>query len=211
MAADVDEVEGAAATGVEPEVIDTVILTHAHADHIGGAVDESGKPVFPKAQYVMWQDEWDFWTGEPDLSSITMHEEVKQLLARVAREKLAPLESQMDLLSREGEIVPGVHSLEAKGHTPGHMAVSVSSESEELLYISDTVLHPLHLTHPEWQTDYYDYDLDQADASKRRIFDYAAVSEALVLAFHFDPFPSLGYVTKSGDGWQWQDFAESLH
>ena len=46
------------AGGISPDDIDTVILTHGHPDHIAGTVDEQGRLVFPKARYVMWQDEW---------------------------------------------------------------------------------------------------------------------------------------------------------
>jgi glyoxylase-like metal-dependent hydrolase (beta-lactamase superfamily II) len=49
--------------GIKPEDIDTVILTHGHPDHIGGITNGEGKLVFPKASYVMWKDEWDFWTS----------------------------------------------------------------------------------------------------------------------------------------------------
>lgn len=40
-------------------------------------------------------------------------------------------------------------------------------------------------------------------SSKRKIFDKAAAEKSMVFAFHF-PFPSLGYVNKKGNGWQWQ-------
>ncbi|MFQ6115833.1 MAG: MBL fold metallo-hydrolase [bacterium] len=46
--------------GIDPEDIDTVIITHGHPDHIGGNTDSEGKPAFPSARYVMWKHEWDF-------------------------------------------------------------------------------------------------------------------------------------------------------
>ena len=74
---------------------------------------------------------------------------------------------------------------------------------EQLLYIGDTVLYPLHLEHPDW-TPIYDIIPEEAAASKRRIFDRAAEEKALVMGQHFPPFPSLGYVVKKEEGWQWQ-------
>jgi glyoxylase-like metal-dependent hydrolase (beta-lactamase superfamily II) len=146
----------------------------------------------------MWVDEWDFWMSESTSETEPPHR------VQMAREKLQPIKGQLDLVDREVEIVPGIYALDARGHTPGHMAVSVSSGGEALLYVSDTVLHPIHLEHPEWHTDVYDHDLEQADAAKRRIFGRAAAEESLVLAFHFHPFPSLGHVVRWKEGWQWQ-------
>ncbi len=45
------------AEGIAPGDIDTVIITHAHPDHIGGNIDSAGKSAFPKARYVMLKDE----------------------------------------------------------------------------------------------------------------------------------------------------------
>ncbi len=53
------------AEGTTPEEITTVVLTHAHPDHIGGALDANRKPAFPNARYVMSRTEWNFWTSIP--------------------------------------------------------------------------------------------------------------------------------------------------
>src|SRR5579863_7700517 len=37
--------------GIRCQDVDTVLLTHAHPDHIGGAIDAQGRSLFPKACY----------------------------------------------------------------------------------------------------------------------------------------------------------------
>lgn len=106
-------------------------------------------------------------------------------------------------LSDEKEVFPGIHALSAPGHTPGHMAISISSEGEELIYTGDTVLYPLLLEYMEI-LPIYDILPDQAAKSKQRIFDYAAKSNAWIVGQHFPPFPSLGHIKKLDDGWRWE-------
>jgi glyoxylase-like metal-dependent hydrolase (beta-lactamase superfamily II) len=50
-----------ALAGCRPEDIDLVVLSHAHADHIGGLVTEDGAPAFPNARIPMSRCEYDFW------------------------------------------------------------------------------------------------------------------------------------------------------
>jgi glyoxylase-like metal-dependent hydrolase (beta-lactamase superfamily II) len=185
------------AAGIRPADIDTVVITHAHPDHIGGTLDEQGQLVYANAQTYIWKDEWDFWFSE--------RAELKTpaYFVTCARTNLEPLRNRITLLDREGEIVPGIGVLAAPGHTPGHVVVSVSSGGERLLYIGDTVLHPLHLEHPDW-LPIYDIVPEQAGPSKQRIFDLAAEQGTWVIGQHFPPFPSLGHVVKAGEGWQWQ-------
>ena len=38
------------AAGISRSSIDTVIHTHGHEDHVGGNIDETGKPAFPNAR-----------------------------------------------------------------------------------------------------------------------------------------------------------------
>ncbi len=50
-----------AAAGIEFTQIDTVIITHAHADHVGGLSDNRREFVYANASYYISKDEWDFW------------------------------------------------------------------------------------------------------------------------------------------------------
>jgi glyoxylase-like metal-dependent hydrolase (beta-lactamase superfamily II) len=188
------------AEGIALEDIDMVILTHCHPDHIGGNTLDQGTLAFPNARFAMWKAEWDFWTSEQAEESLDEH--IREVLLRVARKNLPPIQGRLDLIEREREIVPGIQAIAAPGHTPGHMALAISSEGEHLLCISDTVLHPIHLEHPEWCAA-VDFAPDQVVATRRHILNRASNDKALVLAFHF-PFPGLGYVIKKGEGWQWQ-------
>jgi len=198
-------VENLQAGGTSPEDIDVVILTHGHPDHIGGNIDSDGKPAFKNARYVMWKDEWDFWIPKPDLSQMKIDEELKQLLVTFARNNLPPIQGQLDLVDQESEIVPGIKAVSAPGHTPGHMAVAISSEGENLLCFSDAAIHPIHLEQPDWYS-VFDLAPEQALASKRRLMDKAVADEALVFAFHFS-FPGLGHIVQRGEEWQWQPIA----
>ncbi len=190
------------AEGIEPADIDTVILTHGHPDHIGGNIDAEGKPAFPRARYVMWKDEWEFWTSGPDLAPLKVDEHLKELILTFARKNLPPIRGRLDLLDRETEILPGIEAVPSPGHTPGHMALAISSESEKLLHISDAALYPPHLEQPDW---YPAFDLmpQDAKATRRKLLDRITADKALVLAFHF-PFPGLGHIIRKEAGWQWQ-------
>lgn len=191
------------AEGIAPEDIHMVILTHCHPDHIGGNTLDEGKLAFPNAHYAMWKNEWDFWTSEE--AEVKLDEHVREVLLSVARKNLPPIQDRLDLIEREREILPGIQAIAAPGHTPGHMVLAISSRGEQLLYISDTVLHPIHLEQPEWCAA-VDFAPNQVATTRRRILSRAAAEKALVLAFHF-PFPGLGHIVQKGEGWEWQPIA----
>ena len=188
--------------GIEVKDIDTVILTHGHPDHIGGTLDTRGKPAFPNARYVMLKDEWDFWMSEPNFMHLKLVDELKQFILMSARKNLPPIQEQLVLIDHETEILPGIVAIAAPGHTPGHMALAISSGGEQLLHISDTVLYPIHMEQPDWYPA-FDFAPEQASVTKHKLLNRAAAEKVMVFAFHF-PFPCLGYVIEKGKGWQWQ-------
>jgi glyoxylase-like metal-dependent hydrolase (beta-lactamase superfamily II) len=187
--------------GIAPEDVDTVILTHGHPDHIGGTINKDGRPAFPNARYVMWKSEWEFWTTEPNLAELKVDKSIKEAIIKVARRNLPPIQNKLDLIDHETEIVPGIRAVAAPGHTPGQMAVAVASHSQELLYISDVVIHPIHLDQPDWYAA-VDFAPQQVVATRHKLLHRAAAENVLVQAFHF-PFPSLGHITQKGDRWHW--------
>ncbi len=182
--------------GISPVEIDTVIISHAHPDHIGGMLDDQGRPIYTNARYYIGKEEWGFWFSEGASLKTNEH------FITLARHALEPVKDSVILVEQESEILPGVWIIPAPGHTPGHMVVAFRSDGQTLIYIGDTVLQPLHLECPDW-LPIYDILPDKAMMSKHAIFDLVASEHDLILGQHFPPFPSLGYVTKHGQGWMW--------
>jgi glyoxylase-like metal-dependent hydrolase (beta-lactamase superfamily II) len=190
---------GLSEEGVRAEDVDTLIITHAHGDHTGGLLTEEFKPAFPNAQMYTQKEEWDFWMTEEAKRKFPSSRafELVERIVNVLGERFRYIEPDC-------EILPGITALAAPGHTPGHFAVRVASGSDSVIYISDTVFHPLHLEHLDWlPVERYRLEPDEYPRSIRRIFDRAVAEGALVLGMHFEPFPSLGYASRKGDVWQW--------
>jgi glyoxylase-like metal-dependent hydrolase (beta-lactamase superfamily II) len=185
-------------SGVKPDDVDTLIITHAHPDHVGALLDDEKRPVFTRARHLIPKKDWDFWFSENAYSLAPK----RHIL--FARETLEPLQHQIELLDfeQDTEIMPGVQAIAAPGHVPGQISVSFTSKNEQLINISDLVVHPIHLEHPDWVGP--DYMPEEAAKSRRRILDRISDKETLVFAHHFPPFPNLGYIVKAGEGWQWR-------
>lgn len=183
---------------IKNEEITDVIITHFHPDHIGGIYSENKQLNFPKAQFHMPKEEWDFWHS-------SKAENASPFFKFFIADQITPLkEENLHLFSGDfTEILPGVTSVEAFGHTPGHIAVDVHFDNEHLLYVSDAFLHPLHIDNLHWRTG-YDMDHEKARESRIKLLDLAQRENMVVSAFHFE-FPGLGRIEKAGNNWKWRN------
>ncbi len=192
---------------IKASEIDTIIITHAHADHIGGLVDPRSESLaFPNARVFMWKEEWQFIMENPDvLSNLNKYNrgpvpEIVQL--KYAQQCLIPVKDHLTLIdSEQTDIVPGIQYLNAHGHSY-MMSIVVTSGREKLLGLADAAILPLQLQHPEW---HYTNDLnrEQAANSRRKLCEWAITNNALVASPHF-PFPGLGHIERKEQGYHWQ-------
>jgi glyoxylase-like metal-dependent hydrolase (beta-lactamase superfamily II) len=188
--------------GIEPGDIDTVVLSHGHPDHIGGNLNQDGKPAFPNARYVLFKQEWDFWMSNPSLAELPVDGRFKEAMLASAQKNLPPIHGQLDLLQEETEIHRGVSAIAAPGHTPGHMALEISSGGEQLIFVADAIIDPIDIEYPQ-ACAVIDHQPDKMVATRVRLLNKAAEGKTLLLASHF-PNPGLGHVVPLGAGWQWQ-------
>jgi glyoxylase-like metal-dependent hydrolase (beta-lactamase superfamily II) len=194
---------------IERSEIDTVIITHAHPDHIGGLLFPDGTPAYPNAEHYIWKREWDYWFSNEEYAKARkkpMGGFDFGMFFDFARSHLEPVRRLMRPVEFAGEgatIYPGVKLLRAPGHTPGHMVAELQSNGQSLLYIGDAVLSPIHLEQPGW-LPIFDIEPEQAAASKRFICDLAASHDSWVVGQHFPPFPSLGHIVRCGEAWEWK-------
>ena len=129
-----------AAAGVSPEQIGTVILTHLHYDHVGGALceNESGDvvPTFPNAAHVVQAGELEWATSGRD-----------ELRAAYSADWVAPLADAglLELVEGDTELRPGIHSIVTGGHSRHHQALLLESDGQQALYIADLCPTTRHL------------------------------------------------------------------
>jgi glyoxylase-like metal-dependent hydrolase (beta-lactamase superfamily II) len=191
-------VQNLKAAGYEPAQVDTVVLTHLHADHVGGLNDAGGQPLFPKARILVDKVDSDFWLSQQAADAAPKD---AQPFFKMARDSAAPYlgSGQWTTFSAGDELVPGVRAVKANGHTPGHTAYAVESAGQKLLIWGDLVhAHAVQFARPGVSIE-FDIDQKQAIATRRRIMKEMAASKSLVAGMHL-PFPGIGHVRAERKG-----------
>jgi len=185
-----------AAAGIAAKDVDAVVFSHFHGDHINGVRSKEGALVYPNAQIMVPEAEWGFWI---DAKMSAAPEGMKGNFALV-RKQFGP-EKDIQRFGWGKEIIPGITTVQADGHTPGHTAFVIASGNEKMMYVADITNHPaLFVRRPDWQA-VFDMDGEKAIATRRMILDMAA-SENIRLSFYHAPFPATGFVVKDGSGYE---------
>ncbi len=187
-----------AVAGVEPKAIDTIVISHFHPDHIDGLKTKDGDKVFPNAEILVPEPEWTFWMDDAQMSKAP--DRIK-VYFRNARRIFGDIAKDVQRFKPGVEVAPGITSIPAFGHTPGHAAFSVASRNQSLLVVSDTVRNPyLFARYPDWQP-LFDMDGPMAVKARRQMLDRAASDRMLVQGYHF-PFPACGHIVRQGKGYE---------
>jgi glyoxylase-like metal-dependent hydrolase (beta-lactamase superfamily II) len=185
-----------AAAGTDPKSIDIVLLSHLHPDHTNGIRAADGSIAFPNAEIMVPAKDWEFWMSDENAAKAESNAMMKNYFANV-KKTFAGIESKVTRYDWGKEVAPGITSIAAPGHTPGHSAFAVASGNAKVLVQSDVTNIPeFFLRNPDWHV-LFDIDPDMAQETRHKFYDMAAAEKATVIGFHFT-FPSIGHVEKDG-------------
>lgn len=186
------------AAGFSADKIDVVVLTHLHPDHVSGLM-EDGKPAFPNARYVTGDSEYDFWSNKELVNSSN---EQMAGRAKAVQANVVPLAEKAKFIKPGGDVVTGITSIEAFGHTPGHMIYNIESAGKRFVIFADTTNHyAASLAKPDWHCA-FDMDAEKAVETRKKVLDMIATDKIPSAGYHM-PFPAVGFVEKKDTGYRW--------
>jgi glyoxylase-like metal-dependent hydrolase (beta-lactamase superfamily II) len=193
-----------AAAGFKPEDIDTVLITHYHGDHIQGLRRKDGSLVYPNARVMVPEPEHAFWMDDARMNALP---EGQRGGFMVSRRVFASMPADKLLRFAPGsEVAPGLRSVAAFGHTPGHTLFELQSAGQSFVYVGDLTNVPaLFARNPDWAVT-FDMDAEAARQVRRATFQRIVQTNAMVGGYHF-PFPAFGRMAAQGNGYAFQPVA----
>jgi len=171
--------------GLEAAAIDTVLATHLHFDHFGGATTSSARglvPRFPRARYVIRDAEWEDATHP--------HERNR---ASYLQDDFVPLRTAnvVDFFTGDVTVKPGVRVERTGGHTGQHQIVYLESGGRTAVFVADLIPTTAHLQDP-WVMGYDLFPMETLAFKKRFIRE--AIDREYLVFFEHDPLVAAGYI-----------------
>ena len=183
-----------AAAGIAPAQIDEIYITHMHGDHLHGTVAPDGSAMFPNATLRIAQEDMDYW-GNPEVEAKAPDNQKSRFIP--AKRAIAAYGNRLKPFKLGEELTPGIRSVEAVGHTPGHSCYLIQSGQSRLLAIGDTMhVAPVQFPRPDI-TVAFDWDQDKARQTRMSLFDRVVQESIPIAAVHL-PFPGIGLLRKKG-------------
>ena len=182
--------------GVAAEDVTHVLFTHGHPDHLWGLLDEFDEPVFPAAEFVMGQVEFDYWMDPATVDSIG---EARASFAVGAARRLAVIADTVRLVADGDEVLPGITARLTPGHTPGHLAYEIGSGGA--MVVGDAIgNHHVAFERPDWASG-SDQDGAMAAATRVALLERLAAEGMLMIGYHL-PGGGVGRVERAERGFR---------
>lgn len=176
------------AAGIDRSKIRRVFFTHAHPDHLWGAVDSMDDSAFPNAIFGMAETEYNFWMSADVFSKLP---DDRKSFGAGAQRVLKTLGDKISTFKTRQEIAPGLMAMDSPGHTPGHVHFVIFARNQALVVLGDALTHPvLSFRKPEWPSG-NDMDGAQGAATRKTLLDELARDKIPFIGYHL-PSPGLG-------------------